>query len=107
MSITLELTPAEEARLRAEAAAHDCDLHAYIREKLLASGPLLPGHGAPHTIWEAEQPRYQRPAPPGWLEATAPENPPTDGTNGLHRLVGRWPGKESDEEIAAALERLS
>jgi hypothetical protein len=46
-------------------------------------------------------------APPAWLNEIQSENPPTDGTNGLHRVVGKWPGNETDEEIRIALERLS
>jgi hypothetical protein len=45
--------------------------------------------------------------PPEWLSDLHPATPSEDGSNGLHRLVGSWPGEETDEEIAAALERLS
>ncbi|MES2460618.1 MAG: hypothetical protein V4671_08530 [Armatimonadota bacterium] len=46
-------------------------------------------------------------SPPDWLTAIQPANPAADGTNGLHRAAGNWPGDESDEEVNAALERLS
>ena len=45
--------------------------------------------------------------PPAWLADIKPRNPPTDGTNGLHRVIGAWPGDETDEEIQEMLERLS
>jgi hypothetical protein len=45
--------------------------------------------------------------PPEWLLAVQPGTPPTDGTNGLNRLLGTWPGDESDEEIAEALRQVS
>jgi len=35
-----------------------------------------------------------------------PENPPADGTNGLHRVVGQWPGDEMDERYFNALARV-
>ena len=68
---------------------------------------LAPGGGAPFTQWQNGHPVYQRPAPPTWLQQQSPLNPPDDNTNGLHRVIGQWPGEESDEEIDAALERLS
>ena len=38
-------------------------------------------------------------APPEWVRTLAPRNPPTDGTNGLHRAVGKWPGDETETEL--------
>lgn len=30
-----------------------------------------------------------------------PLAPPTDGTNGMHRAFGHWPGKEREEDLLA------
>ncbi len=45
--------------------------------------------------------------PPEWVRNLRPATLTDDGTNGLHRLVGAWPGDESDVEIEEALARLS
>ena len=45
--------------------------------------------------------------PPAWLADIQPANRATDGTNGLHRAAGIWPGDESDEKVREALKRLS
>ena len=48
---------------------------------------------------------YARPTTtPDWVLALKPRNPATDGTNGLHRVIGKWPGDETEEELLA-LER--
>ncbi len=44
---------------------------------------------------------------PDWVNALQPLDPPTDGTNGLHRLVGMWPGDETDEEIERLLKEMN
>ena len=50
-------------------------------------------------------PVYVRPTtPPDWVLALTTRNLPNDGTNGLHRVIGKWPGDETEEELLA-LER--
>ena len=49
--------------------------------------------------------RLKKPA--AWALAIQPENPPTDGTNGMHRIVGIMQTPETDEELTALLEELS
>jgi|GEM_PF-3043762 hypothetical protein len=39
---------------------------------------------------------------PQWVRDLRPENP-----GGLASVVGKWPGDETDEEVAAALQELS
>ena len=45
--------------------------------------------------------------PAAWALAIQPKNPPTDGTNGMHRIVGIMQTPETDEELTALLEELS
>jgi hypothetical protein len=109
ITITVPETVAEE--LEAEAEASGRDLADLAGERLVSALSVMavrrPGWGAPHTTWEEGQPVYVRPEPPAWLAGLHPENPPGNATNGLNRVVGQWPGDETDEEIEAALERLS
>lgn len=51
--------------------------------------------------------RQNRENPPLWLRDIHPASPPTDTSNGLDRLLGTWPGDESDETIEQALDQLS
>lgn len=67
----------------------------------------MAGQGAPYTVWENNKPVYVIPSPPAWLAQIVPENPPADGSNGLHRGIGQWPGTETETQILDALERLS
>ncbi len=56
----------------------------------------------------ALQAQAKRPkSPPDWVLAIQPKNPPTDGTNGMHRILGILQTPETDEEIIALLEELS
>lgn len=56
----------------------------------------------------AAEARRTRPTePPAWVRALKPRNPPTDGTNGMHRVIGALDIPGTDEEIAAILEELS
>ena len=110
ITITLPDEIAEE--LEADAQNSGRNLADFAGEKFAiaynAVAALRPGEGAPNTKWVNGEPVYIPPdAAPEWLTKIEPENPPTDGTNGMHRLVGQWPGDETDEEIEAALERLS
>ena len=56
----------------------------------------------------AEEAVRTRPTqPPAWLADIQPLNPPTDSTNGMHRVIGAWPGDETDDEIREALAEIS
>ena len=50
---------------------------------------------------------YVRPEPPAWLAESQPRNPATDGTNGLHRIVGILEILETDAELIELLEEES
>jgi len=111
-TITITLPDAIAEELEAGAKTSGRSLADFAGEKFAlaydAIPKSLPGEGAPNTTWVNGKPVYVRPdTPPAWLTQIEPENPPTDGTNGLHCIVGQWPGDETDEEIEAALERLS
>ena len=57
------------------------------------TAPLTP-------VLETIETNYIPPAaPPEWVRALTPRDPSTDGTNGLHRAVGQWPGDETEEEL--------
>jgi len=101
--MTLTIDDEVAMRLRTAAANRGEDVNRYASSLIAAA--------LPQEHSEAEQNsaaiRFVRPAgPPDWVVALQPENPPTDGTNGFHRLVGTWPGDETDEEIDAALQHL-
>jgi hypothetical protein len=69
--------------------------------------------------WEAERPTQaqialralhdlettQPSAPPAWLADLKPQNP--DGWRNLDAVLPPWPGSETDEELQAALSRMS
>lgn len=44
---------------------------------------------------------------PDWLTALKPENPPTDATNGMHRVFGALEVPEEDEELTLLLQEES
>ena len=95
MSLTIHLSPDGEARLRQRAAQEGQDPERFAAE--LVEDALREGAPAVTT--------YVRPTtPPAWLADLKPANPPTDGTNGMHRVFGKWPGDETEEELLA-LER--
>ena len=51
---------------------------------------------------------YTPPAEPSdWVKALRPETPPTDGTNGMHRVYGALETPEEDSEIALLLQEES
>lgn len=45
--------------------------------------------------------------PPDWVKALRPDTPPTDGTNGMHRVYGALVTPEDDSEIALLLQEES
>jgi hypothetical protein len=119
VTIVLDLPPWAAERLKAEAAAKGTDeaglLLSLLRQRY-AEGPtdldtleeMTEDERRERARQIAEEARRTRPTePPAWIADIQPANPPSDGTNGLHRIVGRWPGDETAEEIDALLEHLS
>jgi hypothetical protein len=106
MTITLELTPEEAELLREAAAAEGTDAASYIRHLVFATALNAPlpaaGKGAPHTYWQNGRPVYHRPEPPEWLQQQLQDSA-EDETKTLRRVIGQWPGDETDAEIADAL----
>lgn len=95
MSIELKLSPAAEARLRAEASSAGQEPSEYasalIQQQLTRA---------------ALDALKDRPRPKS-LSELKPRIPSPPGSNGLAQIVGQWPGDETDEEIDRALEELS
>jgi hypothetical protein len=56
--------------------------------------------GNDFSLWSVE-PR------PLWGAAAPPLRRPQGPRSGINAIIGRWPGDESEAEIAAALEELS
>ncbi len=57
---------------------------------------------------QRKPPRLSRPTePPAWLTDLKPRDPAYADKNGFAHIVGKWPGDESDEAVAAALEKMS
>jgi hypothetical protein len=103
MPMTLTIDETVAARLRAAAEARGEDVGHYASSLLGAALRAENEAVAP----DGPGVRFVRPtSPPAWVAAIQPLNPPTDGTNGLHRLVGSWPGDEPDEVVEEALRRL-
>jgi hypothetical protein len=115
VTITIELSDEAEERLRAVAARQDKDaLRQAIAdaalpeiERLLQeaneSDPLVQAIArlAARTPEEIARARSEARA------ALVPARPLPDGMTLLDAVGGKWPGDESDEEIAAALDRVS
>jgi len=119
VTIVLDLPPWAAKRLKAEAAARGTDeagLLMSLLQQRYAEGPtdldaleeMTEDERRERARQIAEEARRTRPTePPAWLADIQPANPPTDGTNGLHRIFGVMPTPETDAEIAALLEELS
>lgn len=86
MSITLDLPPETEKALTDQAAARGLSLAEYVERLAADSEPHLPRNM--EELWERV--------------LLAPGE-----SNGLADIVGKWPGDETDEEVAAALAELS
>jgi hypothetical protein len=54
------------------------------------------------TVWE----QIPRPRPRS-LEELRPRIPPPAGSNGMDQVFGQWPGDETEEELLAALKKMS
>jgi hypothetical protein len=95
MTITIELPSAVEEILREEAANSGQAVGEYVSglaQELLFVQAIRA---------LSERNRSQS------LEDLKPRIPPPPGSNGLALLIGQWPGDETDEQIHAALEKLS
>ena len=102
---TLTLTVSEEIirQLESQAEAAGRAPEDYASERFASALNLPETRLAPNTIWIKNEPVYVPPtAPPSWLQTIKPAN-----SNALETVVGQWPGKETDDEISQALERLS
>lgn len=86
MSITLDLPPETEKALTDQAAARGLSLAAYVERLAADSDPHLPRNM--EELWERAR--------------VAPGE-----SNGMAEIFGQWPGDETDEEVAAALEEMS
>ncbi len=127
MTLTIELAPEELVWLRLRAAGRGQDAARYaadlLRRDLEAEyeDAQTDEEDRPMSTMDPEEKaRFlaaliepYRPTPERVAEKQArfahlrPANPPTDGTNGMHRVFGHWPGDETDEQVADALEKLS
>lgn len=97
MILTVEITGEAEARLRARALRTGQNAEA-LAAAVLAAAVLAR---------EEEPPGPARSAsPPAWLADLEPRNPAGDGTNGLHRIFGKWPGDETEEDLLVQEQRL-
>jgi hypothetical protein len=67
---------------------------------------LLASHVQAATPADAGWERVPRPRPRA-LEDLKPRTPVPPGTNRMERVFGHWPGDETEEELLAALEKMS
>ena len=117
MTITLELSPDEEARLREKAAAHGQSLPDYLKN--VAERDAAPdaetdgGDELPSALAEAVAEMTPRtPEQIAELQARAirqylPRRTPPPGKTVADMIGGRWPGDETDEQVRAALQDQS
>lgn len=126
MSITVDLPPQVEAQVREQAAqkgqAPSEFIAALVQSHVsLGNGTASAGSAPRKSEEEDDVPTYLetliesvRLTPERIAERqdrflTAqkkPRNPPTDGTNGMHRAFGAWPGDETEEELLLLERRL-
>lgn len=95
MTLHIELSPATEARLRAEAERRGQDAAEFLQEIVelrLSRDTLL-------ALKNRKRPKS--------VDELKARNPAPSGSNGLAEIAGKWPGDESDDEIFRALEELS
>jgi len=95
MSIQIELPEGWETRLREEAAEHGQEMGPYVSDFLKRQ--LL--------IRELDALKNRK--PPQSLDEIKPRVPSPPGTTWIESIRGQWPGDETDEEIANALEEMS
>ena len=119
MTLTIRLTPEEEARL--EAAAESQGVNPAVWAKRLLSEhlpPLTPGNGVRDGNDEdllAEAVARMTSRTPGQLseaqsraaEFIRPGKALTPGQTIFDAVGGKWPGDENDQEVTEALRKLS
>lgn len=103
MTLILDLPPGVEAALAREARQRGTTPEALALDELQQRFAEMP---PPADIEATLAALRERPVPQT-LDDLKPRLSPPAGSNGMEFLVGQWPGDETDEEIAAALERLS
>ncbi len=95
MSIVVDLSPADEAAIRREAAQNGMDAAEFARALLERE-----------LLWRRLRDLQDRPRP-ARVSDLRPRIPSAPGTSWTTHVAGQWPGDESDEEVARALEALS
>ena len=106
MSVTIELSPETTARLRAEATVAGVGLDIYIAQLVENPPRETPLTRAMRTLTERSS--DERAALRA--DVLAHSRPARDlpmGKTLEDVVVGSWPGTESNEEVAAALQELS
>ena len=86
MTVTIPLTPEQEERLREEAAARGQDASGFLASLIALLVAAL-----------TARPRRE----PEWVGQLTPRIPPPPGESALARLVGAWPGDETDAALQA------
>lgn len=102
---TLTLTVSEEIirQIEDEAKATGRAPDDYARECLATALQLSLKRLAPNSVWVDNEPIYVPPKQaPYWLSQLQPTSDAS-----LQSVVGQWPGEETEEELAHALEQLS
>ena len=100
MTITLNPFVADRVQKAADENAQEPGeyINSLLQKALLTESDDT--DAAPHAA-------YVRPAePPAWVRERAAQKK-DDGTNGMHRVWGAWPGDETDEQVRDALKALS
>lgn len=116
-SVTVELAPDAEARLRDRAARAGETLEQYIRGVVEREAGPPPGESdapdendalAREVYWLTHRtPEEIAATREQILAASPPARVPPPGMTVFDMTRGMWPGTETDAEIRAALERLS
>jgi len=119
MTLTIRLTPEEEARLQAAAQSQGVDPADWAKWLLTEHLPPLtpePGvrEGSGEDLLSEAVARMKRRTSEEVSDAQVraagfirPGKPLAPGQTILEAVGGRWPGDESDEEVTDALRRLS
>jgi hypothetical protein len=122
MTITIELSPETEAAVREQAEAVGEEPATYLtravemrlrEEKIAADREHWLAQGLNYALsdsmarWRNRSPEEVARTQAEYLALATPGKPLPPGKTLADMVVGQWPGDETDEEILAALERLS
>ena len=105
MTITIEISPADEARLREAQARQDREaLKGMLGE--LAVSILLPASPLDHAVSRLRErtPDERRRDREDLLALAPTPRPLAIGESALDAVFGKWPGDETDEQIHQALD---